>query len=241
MSPSYRTSTGFSLGGSLSTIVRLLIAWNVILFFVQKLSGSVIRGLDVDILFNLGLVPRDLFRGHVWQLVTYMFLHGGWVHIGMNMLALWMFGSELEYLWGARRFVQYYFFCGIGAGITNAVFQPHSLAPVVGASGAIFGLLLAFGMYFPNRPILIYFLFPMPAKYFVIVFGAMEFFASITPGRDGVAHLAHLGGLVFGLIYLKTGVWRWLSRSGRPRRRRQAKIIDLQSYRDRDDEESRWR
>src|SRR5512145_1788311 len=112
MSQSYRRGggAGFSLGGSLSTMVRLLIAWNVIFFLVQLLSGRFVRGLDAAILMNLGLIPHDVWHGHLWQLVTYMFLHGGFFHLAFNMLALWMFGSELEYLWGARRFLVYYFF-----------------------------------------------------------------------------------------------------------------------------------
>ncbi len=179
MSRRYREGGRFSLGGSLSTVVRLLIAWNVIFFLVQLLAGRFVRGLDLAILYTLGLVPQSLFHGQIWQLITYMFLHGSFFHVAFNMLALWMFGSDLEYLWGPRRFLIYYFFTGIGAGITNAIFDPHSAVPIVGASGAIYGLLLAFGMYFPNRPILIYFLFPMPAKYFVILFGAVEFFAAL--------------------------------------------------------------
>ncbi len=225
-------SGGFSLGGSLSTVVRLLIAWNVIIFLVQILSGRFVRGLDVWLVYNLGLVPHDLWRGHIWQLVTYMFLHGEFFHILFNMLALWMFGSELEYLWGSKRFLQYYFFTGIGAGITNALFEPGAIYPIIGASGAIYGLLLAFALYFPNRPILIYFLFPVPAKYFVIIFGAIEFFASIQPGRSGIAHLAHLGGLVFGWVFLRVIPWRWLDRRRRSGKRQ---IYDIRDYRDLDD------
>jgi membrane associated rhomboid family serine protease len=243
--PYRRAGGGFSLGNSLSTMVRLLIAWNVIFFFVQLLAGRFIRGLDVAILLNLGLVPQAVWDGHLWQLVTYMFLHGGLFHLAFNMLALWMFGSELEYLWGSRRFLIYYFFTGVGAGITSAVFDPNSTVPIVGASGAIFGLLLAFGMYFPNRPILIWFLFPVPAKYFVIIFGAFEFFASL-PRRgglmsDGVAHLAHLGGLVFGFLYLKDIPMRWFRRSRRRRRSgRDSRVFDIRDYVDPEDRDSRW-
>lgn len=238
--PFRRSPGGFSLGNSLSTMVRMLIAWNVIFFLVQILAGRFVRGLDVAILVNIGLVPRDFWHGHIWQLASYMFLHGSFFHLAFNMLALWMFGSELEYLWGPRRFLTYYFFTGIGAGLTNAVFEPHSMFPIVGASGAIYGLLLAFGMFFPNRPILIWFLFPMPAKYFVILFGAIEFFASLSPGRDGVAHLAHLGGLLFGFLYLKNIPMRWFRRSRR-RSRRDPRIYDIRDYSDPEDRDSRWR
>ncbi len=233
----YREPGGFSLGGSLSTAVKLLIAWNVIFYLVQMLSGSVVRGLDEAILHTLGLVPIDLLHGRLWQLVTYMFLHGSLWHIAFNMLALWMFGSQLEFVWGARRFIQYYFVTGIGAGITNAVLQPHSSTPIIGASGAIYGLLLAYGMFFPNRQILIYFLFPMKAKHFVILFGAIELLSSVPLLRnlsDGVAHLAHLGGLLFGFLYLKRIPWRWFGR-----RRGKGNVIDIRSYRDRGDQ-SPW-
>lgn len=233
---SYRQQPGFSLGGSLSTVVRLLIAWNVIFFLVQILAGRFLRGLDIGSTF--GLVPAEVLHGKVWQLVTYMFLHGSLLHIAFNMLALFMFGSELEYLWGSRRFVQYYLFTGIGAGITNTLFEPGSMTPVVGASGAIYGLLLAYGMYFPNRTVLAFFFLPMPAKYFVIVYGAMEFFYLIRPsGGGGIAHIAHLGGLLFGLIYLKVIPWGWFKR----RRRQKGKVIDIRDFYDRDDRDHRWR
>ncbi|MDM7913927.1 MAG: rhomboid family intramembrane serine protease [Candidatus Eisenbacteria bacterium] len=227
---------GFSFGGSLSTVVKLLIAWNVIFFFVQLLSGRFVRGLDEWIIFYLGLTPGLVLHGYVWQLVTYMFLHGGLFHILFNMLALWMFGSELEYLWGSRRFLQYYFFTGIGAGITNVLMQPHSLVPTIGASGAIYGLLLAFGMFFPDRQILLYFLFPIRAKYFVILFGAIEFLSLFA--RDGIAHFAHLGGLLFGFLFIKGIPMRWFRRRRRPKG---TKIVDIRSFRDPDDRDSRWR
>jgi membrane associated rhomboid family serine protease len=241
MSRYHGESGGFSLGGSLSTTVRLLIAWNAIFFLVQLITPSFARDLSSQILYALGLVPVNvLHRGYIWQLVTYMFLHGSWTHIIFNMLALWMFGSQLEFVWGPRRFLQYYFFTGIGAGITNVIFEPHSSVPIVGASGAIYGLLLAYGMFFPNRQILIYFLFPMKAKYFVILFGLIEFFSLFgMRSHDGIAHLAHLGGLLFGFLYLKRIPWRWFSRPGRGRGGRGGKIIDIRSYRDRDDD-SPW-
>ncbi|MBD3162695.1 MAG: rhomboid family intramembrane serine protease [Candidatus Eisenbacteria bacterium] len=233
---------GFSLGGSLSTMVRLLIAWNVIFFLVQLIVPRA-GGLNW-MLASLALIPNQVWSGELWRLVTYMFLHGGWFHIGINMLILWMFGSELESLWGPRRFLKYYFVTGIGAGITNAIFEPSSPIPIVGASGAIYGLLLAFGMYFPERRILLYFLFPIKAKYFVILMGAIEFFSSFTPGRDGVAHLAHLGGLVFGWLYLKDIPMRWFRRGGRRGgggRFGGTRIYDIRDYRDSDDSDSRWR
>jgi membrane associated rhomboid family serine protease len=156
----------------------------------------------------LGLVPGLVWHEfYLWQLLTYMFLHGGFFHILFNLLALWMFGGELENLWGSRRFLFYFFFCGIGAGIitvlcTMILTPQYQFIPVIGASGAIYGILLAFGWLFPNRLIYVYFLFPIPAKYFVIIFGLIEFFSSIGGAGGGVSHLTHLGGLLFGLLYM---------------------------------------
>ena len=123
-------------------------------------------------------------------------------HILFNLLALWMFGGELENHWGSRKFLFYFFFCGIGAGLCTVIFTPYQMVPVIGASGAIYGILLAFGWLFPNRPIYIYFLFPIPAKYMVILYGLIELFASMEGTGGGIAHLTHLGGLLFGLLYM---------------------------------------
>jgi len=141
----------------------------------------------------------------VWQLVTYMFLHGGTWHILLNMLYLWMFGSELETTWGTRRFLQFYFFTGIGAGlcvlVLNYIFhQEHS--HTIGASGAIFGILLAWAVLWPDRIILFAFIFPMKVKYFVMIFGALAFMNSFNV-NSGVSEFAHLGGMAFAYIFLK--------------------------------------
>jgi membrane associated rhomboid family serine protease len=163
---------------------------------------------------RLGLVPAAVLHElALWQPVTYMFLHdtGGLGHLLINMLALWMFGTELERTWGTRFFVKYYFICGVGAAITTLLLStlPISIADTmyysvtVGASGAIYGLLLGYGMYFPNRPIYLYFILPIPAKYFVIIVGAIAFISSLGGPGGGVAHSAHLGGLLVGYLYLK--------------------------------------
>lgn len=238
----------FSFGGSLSTMVRLLIAWNVILFLAQILTSQVQLGrpliignvayfrLDQVIEHLLGLTPALVLKlGWIWQLATYMFLHGGFLHIFLNMLILWMFGSDLENLWGSKRFLQYYFITGIGAGITNTLVQPHSMIPIIGASGAIYGLLLAYAMYYPDRRVLIWFLFPIQVKYLVIIIGGMEFLEAFSRSHDGVAHVAHLGGLLFGFVYLKIYRKGWLRR-----RRRSSGVFDIRDYRD-DDREGRWR
>jgi membrane associated rhomboid family serine protease len=139
-----------------------------------------------------------------WQLFTYMFLHGGFFHLFFNMLALWMFGMELENLWGSRKFLLYYLLCGFGAGIANLLVAPiiGLEAPTVGASGAVFGVLLAFGMLYPQRPIYIYFLLPIPAKFFVAGYIGMELFYGVAGTSDGVAHFAHLGGAAVGFVYM---------------------------------------
>jgi membrane associated rhomboid family serine protease len=144
----------------------------------------------------------------IWQLVTYLFLHdvGGFSHILFNMLALWMFGLELERTWGTHQFLKYYFICGIGAGIcvvlADLIFG--GAGRTIGASGAIYGLLGAFGYLFPNREILFSFLFPIKAKYFVMIIGAIAFMSSFAAPGGPVSHLAHLGGLVIGILYLRS-------------------------------------
>jgi len=156
----------------------------------------------------LGLLPGLVWHElYLWQLFTYIFLHGNIPHILFNLLALWMFGGELENLWGSRRFLFYFFFCGIGAGIitvlcTIILTPQYQLVPIIGASGAIYGILLAFGWLFPNRPIYIYFLFPIPAKYFVAIFGFLEFIYFSRGGGGGISHITHLGGLLFGFVYM---------------------------------------
>lgn len=219
----------FFMGASLSNAVRMLIAWNVILFLVQQISG---RWLAL----NFGLIPAEVWHGKVWQLASYMFLHGNFLHLLFNMIALWMFGSELEYLWGTKKFVKYYFFTGIGAGLTTLATTPGAIYPTIGASGAVYGLLLAYGVIFPNRPILLYFLFPIPAKYFVMIFGAIALLSSLSGAHSGVAHFAHLGGLIFGWIYLKgfpgSGT---LKKYRRDRQRRKFRVLEFYDE-DRDDD-----
>jgi membrane associated rhomboid family serine protease len=140
----------------------------------------------------------------IWQLFTYMFMHAGFTHLFFNMFALWMFGMELENTWGSKKFFLYYLLCGIGAGVSNLVVGPMfgPGGPTVGASGAIYGVLLAFGMMFPDRPIFLYFFIPIRAKYFVLIFMGLEIFAGVTGTQDGVAHFAHLGGAAVGFILL---------------------------------------
>lgn len=139
----------------------------------------------------------------VWQLVTYMFLHAGFGHIFFNLFALWMFGQSIENFWGTRRFTIYYFLTGIGAALLHMLIGGGG-APTLGASGAVYGILLAFGMMFPERPIMLLFPpIPIKAKYFVAIFGVIELVSGISRTNSGVAHFAHLGGMLVGFILIK--------------------------------------
>ncbi len=148
----------------------------------------------------------------VWQLLTYGFLHGGLLHLFLNLFAMWMLGVQLENAWGSRLFAIYYVVCVLGAGLIQLFVASHGVMgdeiyPTIGASGGVFGILLAFGMMFPNQR-LVFLLLPIPirAKYFVIGYGAFELFAGITGTIAGVAHFAHLGGMVFGFLLIQ--YWR---------------------------------
>jgi membrane associated rhomboid family serine protease len=204
--------SSFSFGpGPVSTALKALIGANVAVFLLTAIVPSLKFERN-----GLGLSPEYIphnFGLGVWQPVTYMFLHAGIFHILFNMLALWMFGVELERMWGSRYFVQYYFVCGVGAATTTMLlsFVPGSFGDqlyyslTIGASGAVYGILLAYALYFPNRPILLYFIFPIPAKYFVAIMGAISLFSSMGGPGGGIAHTTHLGGLVAGYLYLKGG------------------------------------
>jgi len=201
-SSSYGSSLS-SLGpGPISTALKALIAVNVAAFVITTFVPVVLE--------YLGLIPKlVLTQFRVWQLATYMFLHGGIFHILFNMLALWMFGSELERIWGTRYFLKFYFVTGIGAGALTVLFSllPFSFAHqvyeanIIGASGAIYGLLLAYAMYFPDRPILLI-VFWVPAKWCVAILGAIALLSSLSDA-GGVANATHLGGLLVGYLLLK--------------------------------------
>jgi membrane associated rhomboid family serine protease len=192
--------------------VKLLIWANVACFVGAWLLQV---GFGISVLGLMGLRPESVLRGFwVWQPVTYMFLHAGLFHILFNMLALWMFGVELERRWGRTFFLKYYFVTGVGAAVATLLL---SLVPIgfgdllwntvtVGASGAVYGLLLAYALYFPDRPIYIMALFPVPARYFVLIMGGIALMSSVGGDQGGVANTAHLGGLLFGYLYLR--VWR---------------------------------
>jgi membrane associated rhomboid family serine protease len=187
--------------------VKMIVIVNVVAFLAASIVPELIMGL--------GLRPAAVFgQLAIWQPVTYMFLHSPLPSIGhvlFNMLMLWMFGTELERTWGTRFFTKYYFVTGLGAAATVILW---SLSPLpgaelmyyqvtIGASGAIYGILLAYALYFPHREIYLYMIFPIPAKYFVMILGAIAFLMSVSSGGGGIAHTAHLGGLVVGYLYLK--------------------------------------
>ena len=205
--PSSSSTFAYSFGpGPLTPAIKAIVAANVAAFLISLVLPA--------ITLTFGLRPADIFgKLHVWQPVTYMFLHAGIFHILFNMLALWMFGVELERMWGSRYFVQYYFICGVGAAVTSVLlsFVPGSFGQqlyyslTIGASGAVYGVLLAYALYFPTRPIYMYFVFPIPARYFVAIIGAISLLSSMSGPGGGVAHTAHLGGLVAGYLYLKGG------------------------------------
>lgn len=198
-------------------------------FLVQYVAGRAFTEL-------FGLVPWYVtHRFFLWQLFTYMFLHGDFFHLLFNMFVLWMFGPELENLWGTREFLKYYFITGMGAGVLSVLVSANSFIPTVGASGAIYGLLLAFGLLFPDRYIYLYFFIPIKAKYLVIIFGAIEFLAAFSGRPSGVAHFAHLGGIVVGLAYLRRG---WIRDKLTERRERRKLEVRTHSE-DRNDMEAR--
>lgn len=181
----------------LPTVVKNLLIINLIVF----LATMVLEKYGYLIITNmLALNPIGSGRFRIWQLVTYMFMHANFEHIFFNMFALWMFGYVIENYWGSRRFLFYYLVCGVGAGLCNLLVPGWSIT--VGASGAVYGILLAFGMMFPEERIYLYFLVPIKAKWFVIGYAVLELFAGVTGTAAGVAHFAHLGGMIFGFLLI---------------------------------------
>ena len=214
------------------TVTKFLLIANILIFLITTFSGVDSRGSYVlNEIFGLHFFLSSDF--HIYQLVTYMFMHGGWEHLFFNMFALWMFGCVVERVWGPQKFLFYYIACGIGAGLfqeaaqlgqfymmasdqiaefgVTAVVRANAAGlsnwTTVGASGAIYAILLAFGMIFPEERI---FIFPLPipikAKWFVIFYAGLELFLAISTTGDGVAHIAHLGGMVFGFFMIR--YWR---------------------------------
>jgi membrane associated rhomboid family serine protease len=189
--------SGFWTRGVVSKLVIINIAVFILEIFLSNTNFIVL----------LGLSPRLVVtRGFVWQLITYMFLHGGFWHLILNMFIIWMFGSQLEAVWGGERFLKYYIICGIGGAVFSFIFAYNTL--VIGASGAGYGILLAYAVLFPYNQIYVWGIFPVRARTLVIVLAAIEFLSGIS-GGDGIAHFAHLGGMAAGLLYMRTDHRAW--------------------------------
>jgi membrane associated rhomboid family serine protease len=205
----------FDLSGYFPRAIKTICLTCVGVFLLQTFSGLFFH--QEGYLFWLhyfGLSPLGVFSGFVWQPFTYLFLHSGILHILFNLLYLAMFGADLEHMWGSKRFYTYFFLCGVGAGLIDVIVRlaldPHlrglATIPTIGASGAIYGVLLAAAVVTPHRQVWI---FPLPVtismRLFVIVMGAIEFFMTIGATGDGVSHVCHLGGMLVGFIYLRRG------------------------------------
>ncbi|MCG2712250.1 MAG: rhomboid family intramembrane serine protease [Candidatus Omnitrophica bacterium] len=198
---SFRTGSFYSDFGSriqLRGVVKTLIAINIAVFIIIHIFKS------IPWFSIFGLVPAlVLSRLMIWQLLTYLFLHFDLWHLVLNMLMLWMFGEVIENSWGSKRFLSYYFFTGAGAGLCSVIFAFNSNVPVMGASGAIFGLLVAYAMMFPDSVILLFLIFPMKMKYAAMVLAGINLLGAMSNPGAGIAYIAHLGGGLFGYLYLK--------------------------------------
>ena len=196
-------------------VVQALLIINGGMFFLELYTGGQL--INALALWPLALSSTTAFAAsaphfQVWQLVTYSFLHGGVMHLLLNMYALWLFGSRMENEWGSKPFAIYYFICVIGAGLVQLFVATQGagqggIYPTIGASGGVFGLLLAFGLTYPNERLML--IFPpivLQAKWFVLIYGAIELWAGVSGSEAGVAHFAHLGGMFFG--YLLLLYWR---------------------------------
>jgi len=187
-------------------VTTALIAANVALFMLQSVVPGLIGPFALWPLGTGGVAAPSFMP---WQLVTYAFLHGSFLHLGFNMFALYMFGSAVERVFGTRRYMVFYFVSVVSAAITQLVFAMMSggIYPTIGASGGVFGLLLAYGMYFPhNRVMLLFPPIPLPARTFVTIYAVLELFLGVTGSQEGVAHFAHLGGMIGGYLLLR--FWR---------------------------------
>lgn len=208
----YRDS-GFGMSFAVSPMVKRLLIANAVAFVVTLALGE---GLVFDL---FGLQPRRILV-RPWGLGTYMFVHAGFWHLFMNMLVLFFFGPPLESRWGSREFLRYYLIAGLGGAALSLVFLPGM---VVGASAAVYGVMLAFAMNWPNAPIYVYGIFPVKAKWLIAFLFALTVVGTFGSAQGGVAHFAHLGGIVAGFLYLKADwrpaqAWRRLSGAGKSNR-----------------------
>lgn len=207
----YQRSVNIRFGGPMTPAVKQLMILNGAVFLLQQIFNLFSRNM-LEYFFGLshaGLVQNFM----LWQPFTYMFLHGGWFHIFFNLLTLWMFGGELEQIWGKGRFLRYYIISGIGAGLFIALMnyyvamQYGASSVTIGASGAVYALLLAYGLTWPDREVLLYFLFPIKIMYLLIAFGLVEFFGTLSTaaGAGGnISHIGHVGGIITGFILYRS-------------------------------------
>jgi membrane associated rhomboid family serine protease len=236
---------GFGIGGGWTPAVKTLVIACVVAFLLQFFNQ--LAGSRVEFEKEFGLVPDHVTQNYyLWQLVTYIFLHGSFFHILFNMIGLYFFGSELEMTWGTREFTKFFFVCGIGAAIITVLLSPHSPIPIIGASGAIFGLLVAYGLLFPDRPIYLYMVIPVPAKWLVVGYGAINFLAALSNNGGGVAYITHLGGMACGFIYVKRGrmipdLRARYDRWQRNRLRRKFDVYYNERHRNENDDQQKWR
>jgi membrane associated rhomboid family serine protease len=202
---------------SLPPAVKALLSATVGLFLLQWILSAT---QGPSLVGTFGLTPArvtgDLW---IWQTVTYLFLHGGVFHLLFNCYMLWALGKVIEMQWGTRSFLFYYFLCGVGAAVANVVFEPRAMIPVIGASGAIYGLMVAFALMYPEAVFLVMFIVPLRAKHAVIFFALVELMFSMNANQSTIANFAHLGGMATGFIYLKSRAWRldfrfWKGRLG---------------------------
>lgn len=212
----YRSGFGPLMSFRMSPWVKRLILANAIMFVVLYWVQPVPFRTAVD---YLGFNVSELYK-EPWTIITYMFVHAGFLHVFLNMLMLFFFGPPLEEQWGGKEFIKYYVICGAGGALFTLIFGGGT---IVGASGAIYGVMLAYALNWPDSLIWIYAIFPVKAKYLVLFLGALSFFFAFAGPADGIAHFAHLGGLVVGYVYLKKG-WevqaRWNGLRKRLRKRK---------------------
>jgi membrane associated rhomboid family serine protease len=211
----YRGGFG-PFGYRMTPWVKRIIAANAVMFVLINWTRAIPLAAAVEYLgFNVSEVLRE-----PWTIISYTFVHAGFFHVFFNMLMLFFFGPPLEERWGGKEFIKYYLICGIGGALFTLVFGGGT---IIGASGAVFGVMLAYALNWPDSLIWIYAIFPIKAKYLVLFLGAASFFSAFLGAQDGIAHFAHLGGLVVGYVYLKKA-WevqaRWEALKKRLRRRR---------------------
>ncbi len=205
----YQRQGFFGRRSIMPPVIKSLIIINIVVFLAEYLLLSVyhIDSVSLRAYFFKFFALWPIEDGfYIWQLISYQFMHGGLSHIFLNLFALWMFGIELEERWGSKRFLIFYLLCGAGAGLTQLFIAPifSNPAPTIGASGSVYGVLLAFGLTFPNRPIMMFPLFiPIPAKFFVLIFAGIALISGFTDSGGGVAHFAHLGGALTGFLLLR--------------------------------------